>query len=134
MIPITHMYSSWVTIWSILFICDITKVNPLFSLILCFTIGIYLVTIYYKTIPVINLLLINVFKLLLISITLCKKEEYDFVSFICSFTIYNIYLYLYNKNIHEIYFVDILNDKDLQNDSFLEFANKKIQTLLELIN
>ena len=134
MIPITYIYSCWVYIWTILFICNFTNINPLVSLIFSFICGSYLLITNYNSISHTKIILITSFKLLLITISSYKKTDYDFISFILSFLVYNLYLYINNKTIYEIYYKDLPNDQILNNSDINEIIKKRIKYLLNLYN
>ena len=134
MIPITYIYSCWVYIWTILFICNFTNINPLVSLIFSFICGSYLLITNYNSISHTKIILITSFKLLLITISSYKKTDYDFISFILSFLVYNLYLYINNKTIYEIYYKDLPNDQILNNSDINEIIKKRIEYLLNLYN
>jgi len=100
------VYSSWLWVWSVLFLLDFISFSPLISVFIAFITTIFSTSIFKLTKNSQFNHVANIFHFLFFIIIYLKKKIISKIDIIMNFVIfiaYNIFLLLLGTNINEIY-------------------------------
>jgi hypothetical protein len=114
------IFSYWIFTWYLLYEFKITTYNPKFALIVALINNIFtllFMLIYLNdTLNIISFITINFFIKIIPLWRLRNSNNYDIISSIKLYIIYNIWLLINNTNIYKLYitqYINIINNKPI---------------------
>ena len=103
MLNFLDIYCYWLWIISILFYFNIIPYSPLISLIISFSITFIYNLFFTTNVPLNRRIFIIILEFFFVYIVFSKTKKLDIIPNIVLFYIYNLYLFINNKNVINIY-------------------------------